>query len=41
MFTVQKKQNAKISEVSTFNSKIPLEVPIFTRNKLYQDDSND
>ena len=33
----KKKQDAKISKVSTFNSKIPAEAPIFTRNKLYQD----
>ena len=31
----------KSSKDSTFNSKIPVEAPIFTRNKLYQDDPND
>ena len=36
----KKTQNAKLSKVSTSNSKIPVEAPIFTRNKLYQDDPN-
>ena len=31
----------KFSKVSIFNSKMPVEAPIFTRNKLYQDDLND
>ena len=31
----------KSSKDSTFNSKMPVEAPIFTRNKLYQDDPND
>ena len=41
MPTVQKTRSPKFSKVSTFNSKIPVEAPIFTRNKLNQDDSND
>ena len=31
----------KFSKVSTFNSKKLVEEPIFTKNKLYQDDPND
>ena len=29
------------SEVATFYSKIPVEAPIFIKNKLYPDDLND
>ena len=32
----------KFSKVSIFNSRAPVEAPIFTKNiKLYQDDPND
>ena len=41
MFTVQKTRMPIFSKVSTFYSKIPVEAPIFIRNKLYPDDPND
>ena len=37
----KRKQNAKISKVlTTFSFKIPLETPVFNKNKLYQRDPN-
>ena len=41
MFSVQKTRMPTFSKVSTFYSKIPVEAPIFIRNKLYPDDPND
>ena len=41
MSTVQKSRMLIFPKVSTFYSKIPVEAPIFTRNKLYQDDPSD
>ena len=40
MFSVQKTRMPTFSKVSTFYSKIPVEAPIFIRNKLYPDDPN-
>ena len=34
------KQNAIFKKFSTFYFKMPVEAPIFTGNKLYQDDPN-
>ena len=41
MFTVQKIRMPIFSKVSNFYSKIPVEAPIFIRNKLYPSDPND
>ena len=40
MSTVQKNKIAKIFKVLTFNSKIPVEASLFTKNKLDQVDSH-
>ena len=36
----KKKQNAIFKKFSTFYFKMPVEAPIFTGNKLYEDDPN-
>ena len=41
MSIVPKRRSLKFSKVSTFNFKILVEAPIFTRNKLHRNDPND
>ena len=40
MSTVQKTRMPILLEFSTFYSKVPVEAPVFIRNKLYPDDPN-